>query len=155
MTVNDDGSLLVTEEIVYEIEGSIPGIKREIPLKENQSITDISIETPDCYSEVLIENASSTQMTVWFYEDEARSKQVENRQVLVKYVYTFNKALTVYDDCAKLDYYMWANKWDTGVDYLETNIHVANGKDNVNCTNNPEDYVLSSQWTTQDTLTTS
>ena len=50
---------------------------------------------------------------------------------------------------------MWANKWDTGVDYLETNIHVANGKDNVNCTNNPEDYVLSSQWTTQDTLTTS
>ncbi|RAP54808.1 MAG: hypothetical protein BZ137_00330 [Methanosphaera sp. rholeuAM130] len=37
MTVNDDGSLLVTEEIVYEIEGFIPGIKREIPLKENQS----------------------------------------------------------------------------------------------------------------------
>ncbi|RAP53733.1 MAG: hypothetical protein BZ138_00060 [Methanosphaera sp. rholeuAM270] len=154
MTVNDDGSLLIVEEYLYEIEGSIPGIQREIPLKGNQSITDVSIETPGCYNDVLIENSSSTKMTVWFYNDEAKTEPVENRQVQVKYTYNFNKALTVYDDCAQLDYYVWGKGWANSVDNLESNIHIKDGKDNVNYTNIPEDYIISSQWSTQDTLTT-
>ena len=47
--IQDDGSTLVTDEITYSISGSVNGVSRIIPLSGQQSLTDITVETPGYY----------------------------------------------------------------------------------------------------------
>ena len=59
ITVEKDGSTLITEKIVYEIEGSVNGVFRDIPLKDNQSVVNISVKTPGYYNKLDIERNDS------------------------------------------------------------------------------------------------
>ena len=43
ITVNDDGSTIISEDVTYDIEGHVNGVYRDIPLANDQSITNISV----------------------------------------------------------------------------------------------------------------
>lgn len=154
VTVNDDASIVVTEQIVYDIEGSITGVYREIPVNDNQEITDISVETPGFYNTVKIEDNDSINIKVWLYADSDKSQKLENEKVTVIYTYTISNAVNMDNDNAELHLLTWGNEWNSEVDHLESNIHIPGSNENVEYRNTPEDYVVSSEWTSSDTLTT-
>ena len=153
--VQDDGSTIITEEIVYDIEGRVNGVYRDIPHSRNQTITDISVDTPGYYNTLeVIEYNGGTRIKVWLYEDEAKTSKTYDAKVAVTYKYTFNNGVKIYNDIAELQYMTWGDEWDVGVKHLESNIHIPGSKDNTEYWNNPDDYVVSSEWTDDNTLTT-
>ncbi|MDO5825400.1 MAG: DUF2207 domain-containing protein [Methanosphaera sp.] len=155
ITVEKDGSTVITEKIVYDIEGSVNGVFRDIPITGNQSVRNISVETPGYYNKLDIErNTTDVKMKVWLYTDEAKTQKTNNAKVEVTYKYTITKGFKIYNDIAELQYMTWGKEWNTKVDHMESNIHIPATRDEVEYWNNPETYVTSSQWTSQDTLTT-
>ncbi len=155
ITVLDDGSTVISEEIVYDIEGRINGVYRDIPLEANQTITDISVDTPGFYNTVeVIEDNHRTRIKVWLYADEDKTQKTYDAKVAVTYKYTFNKGVKIYNDIAELQYMTWGKEWDSGVQYLESNIHIPGSNENTEYWNNPDDYVVYSEWTSSNTLTT-
>ncbi len=155
ITVNDDGSTLISETIYYEIEGSVNGVYRDIPLNNNQTITNISVETPGYYNtaEVIRENGK-TRIKVWLYVDANKRLRTSDASVKVIYKYTFNKGVKIYNDIAELQYMSWGNEWKSGVDSLVTNIHIPGSNRDTEYWNNPDDYVVTSGWSNDNTLTT-
>ena len=155
ITVKDDASLVIIEEIQYDIDGSVAGVYRDISKREGQAITDISVETPGYYNSYQVEeDHNSTKIKVWLYTDEEKTQQTSDANVSVKYKYTMSDAVSFNFNVAVLNYRTWGEEWATKVDHLESVIHIPGSKDNVEFKNNPEDNVVSSRWTSDDTLTT-
>lgn len=153
--VNDDGSTIISETIVYEIEGSVNGVYRDIPHDSTQTVTDISVETPGYYNTLeVIEEKGRTRLKVWLYLDENKRYKTSDAKVKVIYKYTFNKGVKIYNDIAELQYMSWGNEWESGVNSLVTNIHIPGSNKDTEYWNNPDDYVVSSNWTSDNTLTT-
>ena len=155
ITVNDDGSTFITEKITYDVEGSINGVYRDIPHSSDQTVTNISVETPGYYNTVeVIESNGKTRIKVWLYTDEEKQQKTYNAKVEVSYSYVFNNGVKIYNDVAELQYMTWGKEWDSAVEYLESNIHIPGSKDKAEYWNNPDVYVVSSEWTSDNTLTT-
>ena len=153
--VNDDGSTVITEIINYEIEGSVNGVYRDIPHASDQTVTDVSVETPGYYNTLeVIEQNGKTRLKVWLYTDKEKQHKTYDAKVKVIYKYTFNKGVKIYNDIAELQYMSWGNEWDSGVGSLITNIHIPGSYEGTEYWNNPDDYVVSSNWTDDNTLTT-
>ena len=154
ITVKEDGSTVIREEIIYNIQGRVNGVFRDIPLNQNQTIRNISVETPGYYNKLeVIKYGNSTKLRVWLYSDRAKTQKTRDAKVSVTYKYTIDKGLKVYNDIAELQYMTWGGEWNTSVDYLESTIHIPYTKEYVKYWNNPEDNVILSQWTSEDTLT--
>ena len=154
VTVNDDGSVHISEKIVYDIEGSVNGVYRNIPLTGRQSVRNISVKTPGYYNTLEVDrNDNSTILRVWLYEDKDKTRKTENARVEVTYDYTIRKGVKVYNDIAEMQYMTWGSEWNSKVDSMESNIHVPGTKNDIEYWNNPGDNVVSSQWTSDDTLT--
>ena len=155
INVQDDGSVIISEQISYDIDGSINGVYREIPLLNNQSITNISVSTPGYYNtlEVIDENGK-TKIKVWLYKDSQKTQKTYDAKVTVTYNYTFNKGVKIYNDIAELQYMTWGDEWDSSVDNLESYIHIPGSNQDTEYWNNPDDYVVSTEWTSDNTLTT-
>ncbi|MBE6488081.1 MAG: DUF2207 domain-containing protein [Methanosphaera stadtmanae] len=155
ITVNDDGSTVIQEEITYDIEGSVNGVYRDIPLSQNQSVNNISVETPGYYNKLeIISNSELTKLRVWLYTDEAKTQKTNNAKVKVIYHYTIIKGLKVYNDIAELQYMTWGDEWNSKVEYLESHIIIPGNKDNTEYWNNPDNKVISCEWTSNNILTT-
>lgn len=155
ITVKDDGSTVISETIYYEIEGSVNGVYRDIPLNNSQTITNISVETPGYYNTVnVIRENGRTRIKVWLYVDANKRLRTSDANVKVIYKYTFNKGVKIYNDIAELQYMSWGNEWKSGVDSLVTNIHIPGSNHDTEYWNNPDDYVVTSNWTSDNTLTT-
>ena len=155
VTIMDDGATIISEDIIYSIEGQINGIYRDIPHDNQQRITNISVETPGYYNSVeIINHDENTRIKVWLYKDEAKTQKIHDENVEIIYKYTFINGVKVYNDIAEFQYLSWGDKWDSGVDNLETIIHIPGSKQDVEYWNNPEDYVISSTWTDDNTLET-
>ena len=153
--VNDDGSAVISESITYDIEGSVNGVYRDIPHDSSQTITDVSVETPGYYNTVeVIETNGNTRIKVWLYKDEEKKFKTYDANVEVTYKYTFNKGVKIYNDIAELQYMSWGSEWKSSVDKLITNIHIPGSKDGTEFWNNPDDYVVYSNWTDDNTLST-
>ena len=77
IVVLDDATTVVTDEITYSISGTVNGVTKIIPMSGQQSITNISVETPGYYNTLEVEN-SSNQITfkVWLYKDEQKTQKV-------------------------------------------------------------------------------
>lgn len=155
VTVNDDGSVFISEQITYVIEGSVNGTYREIPIERNQTIRNISVDTPGYYNDLQILNGYTRKtIKVWLYSDKEKTKKVEDATVKVTYNYTIDKGVRIYNDVADVQYMTWGSEWKSGVDRLESNIHIPGSYKNTQYWNNPEDHVVSSNWTNDNTLTT-
>lgn len=152
--VQDDGTTVITDEITYSISGTVNGVTRIIPLSGEQSITNISVETPGYYNELEVEN-SNNQVTlkVWLYKDPQKTQKVSDEEVKVIYHYNFIKGVKIYNDIAELQYMSWGNGWNQPIDSLTTVIQIPGTNQETEYWNNPDTYVESSMWTDDNTLT--
>ncbi len=153
--VQDDGTTVITDEITYSITGSVNGVTKIIPLSGQQSLTDISVETPGYYNTLDIEeSASSVTIKVWLYKDAQKTQKISDEDVKVIYHYNFLKGVKIYNDIAELQYMSWGNGWDQQIDSLITDIQIPASNQEIEYWNNPDTYVESSTWTNDHTLTT-
>ncbi len=145
LTVGDDGLLHVDEIYNYAFHGTYNGIYRDIPLKEGESIDNISVETKGAYSDVeVIEKDGETQLKVYLYADEGHTKKISNTEVYVYISYDMKNTVTVFDDIAGLQYKLWGEDWDVGIDALTAIIHLP-GDTNNEYYLNPQEYNSTSE----------
>ncbi len=145
ITVLDDATTSITENITYDIDGSINGVYRNISLSGNQSIENISVETPGYYNTVeIINGTSSVEIKVWLYKDEAKTQKVSNEKVNVIYKYNFIKGVKIYNDIAELQYIVWGSGWDSDVGQLTTTIEIPGSFSDAESWFNPPDIVKNS-----------
>ena len=155
ITVQDDGTTSITDEITYSISGTVNGVTRIIPISGEQTITDITVETPGFYNTLEVNNENSqVTLKVWLYRDEAKTEKVSDEDVTIIYKYNIHKGVKIYNDIAELQYMSWGNGWNQQVDVLTTHIQIPGSNENTEYWNNPETYVESSAWTSDNELTT-
>lgn len=69
--------MFISEQITYVIEGSVNGTYREIPIERNQTIRNISVDTPGYYNDLQILNGYTRKtIKVWLYSDKEKTKKV-------------------------------------------------------------------------------
>ena len=155
IVVKDNGLTTVTDEITYSISGTVNGASRIIPLTGEQSITNISVETPGYYNTLEIQNASKqVTIKVWLYKDEAKTQKVSNEDVKIIYHYNIEKGVKIYNDIAELQYMSWGNGWNKEIQTLTTTIEIPGNNQETEYWNNPDTHVKSSEWTSNNILTT-
>lgn len=155
ITVQNDGTTVITDKITYSISGTVNGVTRTIPLSGQQTVTDITVETPGYYNTLEVENKDN-QLTlkVWLYKDEAKTQKVSDEDVTVIFHYNILKGVKIYNDIAELQYMSWGNAWDEGIGTLTTHITIPETNKDTEYWNNPETYVESCTWTKDNELTT-
>ena len=155
INVTDDASVLITEKMTFDIDGQINGIYRDIPLTGEQSISNISVETPGYYNTVeIIEQKDKTRIKVWLYKDEAKTRKVYDEKVDISFRYTFNKGIKIYNDVAELQVMTWGDQWESKVNELQSRIYIPGSNEGTEYWNNPDDYVISSNWVNSNELVT-
>ena len=153
--IMDDGSCVITEEIIMDIKGSVNGIYRDLPTDANQQVTDVSVETPGYYNNFEIGgNISNTRIKVWLYNDKEHTEKINNQKVTVIYKYTYNNALKIYDDVADFQYMSWGDQWASKISTLKTYIKIPGNSSQSEVWNNPDTYIKQSKWNDNDELET-
>ncbi|RAP53708.1 MAG: hypothetical protein BZ137_06095 [Methanosphaera sp. rholeuAM130] len=154
INISDDGTAIITETITQDIEGSVNGVYREIPIAEGQSISDVHVTTPGYYNTPeIITNKDNVKIKVWLYKDPTKTQKIYDDKVTVTYKYRFNRLVKMHNDIAEFQYLTWGNQWDSRVDKLTTTITLPSNED-VQTWNNPPDYVDESTWINNTTLKT-
>ena len=155
INVTDDASVLITEKMTFDIDGQINGIYRDIPLTGEQSISNITVETPGYYNTVeTIDQKDKTRIKVWLYKDEAKTRKVHDEKVDIIFRYTFNKGIKIYNDVAELQVKTWGDQWESKVNKLQSRIYIPGSNEETEYWNNPDDYVVSSNWENSNELVT-
>lgn len=145
--VLNDTTVLVSEQIVKHIDADVDSIDRNIQLSDNQSITNVSVETPGYYNEVLLnESEGNYQIKVLIFEDEAHTHKANDTNIEIIYHYNFNKVVKVHNDIVELNMNIWDNNRALNVRNLETIITIPGSCVDAECFNNPSDYVTNSTW---------
>ena len=154
VSITDDGMAIITENITQDIEGSVNGVFRDIPLAQGQSISDVEVITPGYYNRPeIIDQGSSVRIKVWLYKDPNMTQKIYDDKVTVIYKYKFNKVVKMHNDVVELQLKTWGDQWDSRADKITTYITIPN-KDGVQLWNNPPDYVDESTWVNDTTLKT-
>ncbi|MBO7719901.1 MAG: DUF2207 domain-containing protein [Methanosphaera sp.] len=154
INISDNGTAIITETITQDIEGSVNGVFREIPIVEGQSISDVHITTPGYYNTPeIVTNKDSVKIKVWLYKNPSKTQKISDDKVTVTYRYKFNRLVKLHNDVAEFQYLTWGNQWDSRVDKLTTSITIPSNQD-VMVWNNPDDYVDESTWVNNTTLKT-
>lgn len=132
IVVNDDGSLSVTEKLRYDFSGSYSGAYRDIPLRQGESIANITVsDVRGAYTvggcvELGCASPSSTfgvtsypgfARIVWHY-----SAQDELRLFTISY--DMIGTTTAYDDVLDVNVQVWGDQWPVGVGTVTARIHV-------------------------------
>ena len=152
--ISDNGTAIVTESITQDIEGSVNGVFREIPVASGQSISDVEVQTPGYYNTPeVIQQDGKVKIKVWLYRDPAKTQKIHDDKVTVIYKYKYNKLVKMHNDVAELQLKTWGDQWDSRVDKLTTYITIPSN-DDVQLWNNPPDYVEQSEWVNSTTLKT-
>ena len=155
ITIQDDGITTVEDSITYSISGQVNGVTRTIPLSGQQSVEDITVETPGYYNTLEVQQ-DSTKVTlkVWLYKDEAKTQKVSDEDVNVIFHYNILKGVKLYNDIAEFQYMSWGTGWDQPVGQLTTYITIPGTNTDTEFWNNPETYVKSSYWNRDNQLLT-
>jgi hypothetical protein len=123
--IQDDGTLLVTETLTYDFDGAFSGAYRDIPLRQGEAITDVTVRDEattyqlggctdlGCTSPPGgVEQQNDLVRIVWHH-----SSFSERRTFQVSYTMT---GLTVaYDDVVDVNLQVWGDQWSVGLDRLE------------------------------------
>lgn len=158
--VKDDGSCDITEEIVYDIEGTVNGTYRDINIDgyNNQSVSNLSVETPGYYNRIEILDSNdkivdsnsrfneSIRIKVWLYNDKERTQKINNQKVPVIFKYTFNKGVVIYNDVADFQYLAWDKQWKSDVDTFKMYVKIPGSSSQTEFWNTPSTNVKSSTW---------
>jgi len=140
LTIENDGLLHVDEIYDYKFQGEFNGIYRDIPLKDGEIVDNITVNTTGAYSELKVtDEGGQKHLKIYLYEDEAHSQKISNAEVYVYISYDMKNVVTLYDDVAGLQYKLWGEDWDVGIDALTAIVHLPGNRDNVYYLN-PQEY---------------
>ena len=126
MQVQDDGSLAITETISFAFDGSFSGAYRDVPLREGERITDVSVSenglryAPGASAELGSQGAPNTFGTtpidggyriVWHYAafSDVRAFTIG---------YTLSNVAVAFDDVVDVDLKVWGDQWDQTLGHL-------------------------------------
>lgn len=144
LTVGSNGLLHVDEIYDYTFEGTFNGVYRDIPLKEGQSIDNITVDTKGAYSVTKVsDEAGIKHLKIYLYADEAHTQKIANTEVYVYISYDMKNTVTLFNDVAGLQYKLWGDEWDVGIDALTAVVNLPGDKDNVYFLN-PQEFNSSS-----------
>ncbi len=131
LIVDTNGMLHVNETYDYSFDGTFNGVYRDIPLKTNESIENIHVSADGAYTKVEQSQKDGMQhLKIYLYSDAAKTQPISNTDVKIHISYDMKNVVTVYSDCASLQYKLWGDQWDVGVDKLITTIHLPNDNGN-------------------------
>lgn len=144
LTVGSNGLLHVDEIYDYTFEGTFNGVYRDIPLKEGQSIDNITVDTKGAYSVTKVsDEAGKKHIKIYLYADEAHTQKIANTEVYVYISYDMKNTVTLFNDVAGLQYKLWGDEWDVGIDALTAVVNLPGDKDNIYFLN-PQEFNSSS-----------
>lgn len=153
--IHDDGLINITEDFNYTFRGTYNGVYRDLPISGNQSVSNISVETPGLYNDFTVTNTSgNVRITVRLYKDAQKTQGVSNQSANIIYHYSYHKALKMYNDVAEFQYMSWGSEWEKDVTRMTTYIKLPGTKYGVEKWDNPSYYVTSDSWITPNTLET-
>jgi len=135
IVVEPDGSLLVTERLTFDFDGSFSGAYRDIPLSGDETFELVSVgdelvtydsggcawlgcsSPPGTYG---LDEQAGLARVVWHHSsnDEVRTFEL---------VYRMSRVVTVYDDVADLQYKVWGEQWEVGADLVEAEVILPDG----------------------------
>lgn len=140
LTVENNGLLHVDETYDYIFHGTYNGIYRDIPLKEGESIENITVNATGAYTDVKVsEENGVTHLKVYLYADEAHTQKISDAEVYIYISYDMKNTVTLFNDVAGLQYKLWGEEWDVGIDAVSAIVHLPGNKDNVFFLN-PQEY---------------
>ena len=126
--VEDDGSLQIEEQITFAFEGRFTGAYREIPLRDGESISELSVEeegrryTPGAAAEIGSEGEPDTYgiaqledavRIVWHYR-----AYFEPRVFTIRY--RLSGLAVAYDDVVDVNLQVWGDQWKSGLGQLRS-----------------------------------
>lgn len=140
LTVGSDGLLHVDEIYDYTFQGTFNGVYRDIPLKEGESITNLTVNAKGAYPVVKVTDGDGVKhIQIYLYADEAHTQKISNTKVYIYISYDMENSITLFNDVAGLQYKLWGEDWDVGIDALTAIIHLPGNKDNIYFLN-PQEY---------------
>ena len=140
LTVGNDGMLHVDEIYDYAFEGSFNGVYRDIPLKTDESIDNITVTTDGAYSVTKItEDGNYKHLKIYLYADKAHTQKISDTEVKVHISYDMKNTVTLFNDVAGLQYKLWGEDWAVGVGTINAIIHLPGNKD-ITYYLNPQEY---------------
>lgn len=142
LTVKSNGLLHVDEQFDYTFTGTYNGVYRDIPLKSGESIDNIEVSAIGAYP-VLKESDENGQkhLKIYLYSDEAHTKKIKDCSVSVFISYDMKNVVTLFNDVGALQYKIWGDEWDVGVDTVITSITLPGDKNNTYYLN-PDEYTV-------------
>ena len=140
LTVEDNGLLHVDEEYDYAFDGKFNGVYRDIPLKSGESIANIQVWADGAYP-VLEESDDDgyKHLKIYLYSDKEHTKGIRDCKVNIYISYDLAGTVTLFNDVGGLQYKLWGEEWDVGVDKLYATVKLPGDKDNEYFLN-PQDY---------------
>jgi uncharacterized membrane protein len=131
LEVQDNGLLLVGEEIDYHFDSSANGVYRDIPLKKGQSIENLEVYVEGAYYDYeIIHQGSQERVKVYLYRDAAKTKKITSGTDIQLYLeYYVPKAVRVYNDVGEIQYKVWGDEWDEDVDHFSATITFPESKE--------------------------
>lgn len=147
LTVGNNGLLHVEEIYDYTFDGSFNGVYRDIPLKTGESIDNITVTTDGAYSVTKVtDEGNKKHLKIYLYADEAHTRQISDTEVYVYISYDMKNTVTIFNDVAGLQYKLWGEDWEKGVDTLTAIVHLP-GNESISYFLNPQEYNSSSSLT--------
>ncbi|WP_405274014.1 DUF2207 domain-containing protein [Methanobrevibacter sp.] len=151
LTVGSNGLLHVEEIYDYTFQGTFNGVYRDIPLKEGETLDNITVDAKGAYPVTKITDESGKKhLKIYLYADEAHTKQISDTEVYVNISYDMKNTVTLFNDVAGLQYKLWGEEWDVGTGGLSATVHLPANKD-IKYYLNPQEY-NSSSYITNDTI---
>lgn len=152
LTVENNGLLHVEEIYDYTFHGTYNGIYRDIPLKEGETIDNITVDTKGAYPVLKVSDENGKKhLKIYLYADEAHTKKISNTEVYVYINYDMKNTVTLFNDVAGLQYKLWGEDWDVGIDTLTAIVHLPGNMSNQYYLN-PQEY-NSTSYLSGDTIT--
>ena len=144
LTVENNGLLHVNEIYEYNFHGTFNGVYRDIPLKEGQSVDNITVDAKGAYP-VLKESDENGKkhLTIYLYADEAHTEKISDCKVYVYINYDMKNVVTLFNDVGGLQYKLWGEEWDVGCNVLTGIVHLPGNASNEYYLN-PQEYNSSS-----------
>ncbi len=144
LDVLTNGLLHVREAYDYNFDGTFNGVYRDIPLKEGESISNVKVSADGAYPVLQQTTENGKQhLKIYLYADKAHTKKISDCSVTVYIEYQMKNVVTVFNDVGALQYKLWGEEWDVGVDEVSVHVSLANNTGNEYYLN-PEDLTYSS-----------
>lgn len=133
--VMDDGSLLITERLTFDFDGSFSGAYRDVPVAGNETFELVSIgdelvqyqsggcswlgcsSPPGTYG---LDQQPGLARMVWHHSSNDQTRTFE-------LVYRMTGVVAVYDDVADLQYKVWGEHWGVRADRVAASVSLPDG----------------------------